>query len=173
MRYLSKRQRFQNDNYIYFMRRRLTGRIKIGTTINLVARAEKNRYEYGMMDLLGVIKAPRAKEKEIHALFSEFRIQGKTNKRNGYVHDLELFDPDASIYEYINKWCVWDDKCDKAQDQLTRRIRQQASSNRAKKVHSLLKEGYTVSQIAESYDIEQHLVKYVLSNKDIVNLLKI
>ena len=64
------------DSYIYFVRR-LDGAIKIGTTKNLFIRIGDLRREHGEIDVLGVIKGGRAKEKILHWCLSESRLDGE------------------------------------------------------------------------------------------------
>ena len=86
------------SNYIYFVQRS-DGAIKIGTTKNLFVRLGDLRREHGKIDVLGVIKGGRAKEKILHWCLNESRLDGEwfaltydiQNIIDNYAADISTF----------------------------------------------------------------------------------
>ncbi len=80
----------RRGGYVYFVQDEVTGLIKIGTTNHLRHRIQQLKSEGGRpVKLLGYIWGRFAKEREMHARFAAFRVQG------------EWFEPQPELLTFI------------------------------------------------------------------------
>jgi len=80
------------ESIIYFIERQSDKAIKIGTTHNLKPRLLSLKLEHGEIKLLGIISGNVVKEKLLHWIFKDHRVDG------------EFFNPDGELLEIIEEY---------------------------------------------------------------------
>lgn len=156
-----------DKSYVYFMQRECDGLIKIGTTVNLPARAMSLRMEYGRMRVLGVIDGEERMESKIHNLFSAYRIRGYKSPTRQFRH--ELFKPHEALVEYIKFNCYWNGDCDIAARRLTSEPRRAYwAKKRIKGIVRALDMGIASrEQIAISFDTNLEVVNRLANDENL------
>lgn len=73
------------NSVVYFVWRKLDGRIKIGTTTNLTRRVSTFRCNFGRVEVVATLPGGRAMEAELHRRFARAREFGEW-----FAPDVEL-----------------------------------------------------------------------------------
>lgn len=83
-------------SYVYFMQERISGCIKIGTTIDPFRRRREIKFRRSRTrDFIGIMPGTRALERELHERFAATRVEG------------EWFRPSADLFKYIKHYAYW------------------------------------------------------------------
>lgn len=167
--YKRKSRKNYDKSYVYFMQRQCDGLIKIGTTINLPARASGLRTEHGRMRVLGVIDGWPKQEREIHEMFSDLRMIGYKSPTRQFYH--ELFRPMPRLLDFIEKHCRWTDECTEADRLLNREYARVYMSKLRMKgiIRTLEMSVCSYEEMSAAYDYSVNFVKQIANDEVLKN----